>query len=80
MMKFFNKKLVNKEHEPRLAFRTRRNGTTEYCVETWQCYEYGCFYSSKTEWVEDRKLAEKMLKDITDQEIISWGVVKEGGK
>lgn len=62
--------------KPRIAFREQRNGVKHYYVEVWACYESGCMWSQGSKETTSLKTAHKYLKEITDKEIVSYGVIK----
>ncbi len=68
-------KLFKKDRKPRIAYREQRNGVKKYYVEVWSCYEGGCMWSQDSKETEDLEEAKEMLKQITDKEIILYGVL-----
>ena len=64
-----------KNRRPRIAYKEQRNGVRLYYIETWQCYTSGCMWSQDSEETEDLEEAKKMLIEITDKEIIKYGVI-----
>jgi hypothetical protein len=64
-----------KEHLPRIAFKVFRDGTRLYFVETWKCYESGCYYSQDSKEVKTLKEAEKIRKEISDKEVVEYRVI-----
>jgi hypothetical protein len=74
-----NWNIFKRKHPARLVYRKLKNGRIEYQVETWQCYENGCYYapSFKGDWTEDKSKAEALLREISGAEIIETGVVKK---
>lgn len=70
---FFKKK----EKKPRIAYREQRDGTKIYFVETWQCYPNGCFYSQNSKETTNLGEARKMLKQLSEREIVKTLLLKE---
>ncbi len=66
---------TRKDRKPRIAYREQCNGTKNYYVEVWACYESGCMWSQDSPETTDIKKAQKMLKEITDKEIVRYGVL-----
>lgn len=63
-----------KDRKPRIAYDEQRNGVKHYYVETWNCYGIaGCMWSQNSKKTTDIKEAKKILKDITDEEIVKYG-------
>ena len=65
-----------KDREPRIAYRLQRDGAKLYYVEVWACYESGCMWSQDSKETKSLKTAQKLLKEISDKEIIGYGVVR----
>lgn len=63
---------------PRIAYREQRNGVKHYYVESWKCYESGCYYLQDSAETTSYEKAQKMLKEITDKEIVKYGVISQG--
>ena len=67
--------LFKKDKTPRIAYREQRDGTRRYYVEVWACYESGCMWSQDSRETTDLEEAKTMLKEISDKEIIGYGVI-----
>ena len=67
--------IFKKDRKPRIAYREQRNGVRKYYVEVWACYESGCMWSQYSKETEDIKEAEKMLREISDKEIVNYGIL-----
>ncbi|MDD5077198.1 MAG: hypothetical protein PHS18_08915 [Sphaerochaetaceae bacterium] len=67
--------IFKKDRKPRIAYREQRNGVRKYYVEVWACYESGCIWSQDSKETEDIKEAEKMLREISDKEIVNYGIL-----
>ena len=67
--------IFKKDRKPRIAYREQRNGVRKYYVEVWACYECGCMWSQDSKETEDIKEAEKMLREISDKEIVNYGIL-----
>ncbi len=67
--------IFKKDRKPRIAYREQRNGVRKYYVEVWACYEGGCMWSQDSKETEDIKEAEKMLREISDKEIVNYGII-----
>lgn len=66
---------TRKDRKPRIAYRLQRDGTKIYYVERWCTYESGSYYSQDSKETTSLKKAEQYLKEITDKEIVGWGVI-----
>lgn len=64
-----------KDRTPRIAYRKQRDGTKIYYVETWKCYESGCMWGQESPETKSLPKAQKMLKEISDKEIVGWGTL-----
>jgi len=65
-----------KEKEPRIAFREQRDGIRRYFVEIYDTYDgLDYYYMQNSSETTDIVEAEKMLKEITDKQIIRYGVI-----
>lgn len=66
---------LKRDKKPRIAFRQQRDGTRKYFVESWHCYESGCFYGQESKEVDTLEEAQALLQEISDKEVVSYGVV-----
>jgi len=64
-----------KDKKPRIAFREQRNGVREYYVQVWASYPSGSMWSQESKTTRDIEEAKRLLKKITDEEIIGHGVL-----
>ena len=67
--------IFKKDRKPRIAYREQRNGVRKYYVEVWACYESGCMWSQDSKETENLEEAKKALKEITDKEVVGYGVL-----
>ncbi len=66
----------NKDRKPRIAYREQRNGVKQYFIEVWGDDGAGSRFMQDSKLTESLEEAEKMLKEISDKEIVEGGIIK----